>query len=57
MNLEKLSYEDLKQKIYTIIKCDINIDIINTNLDCNNYLNLINEYGFINLINFITILK
>lgn len=30
------------------------IDVLNNNLDSNNYLHLINEYGFISLINCIT---
>jgi len=39
---------------YTVIKGDLNIDIINNGTDSNNYLNLINEYGFISLVNCIT---
>lgn len=32
----------------------MNIDILNNNLDSSNYFDLINEYGFISLINYIT---
>ncbi len=43
-----------KKSNYTLIKGDLNIDIINNSLDSNNYLNLINEYGFTSLVNCIT---
>ena len=42
------------KQINKVIKGDLNIDIFNNGTDSNNYHNLLNEYGFISLVNCIT---